>query len=212
MRLKRKGHHVSERERQTGGRASGAERVRVLLEEGPSLAEPVRSSQLRWEGRIFSAMTLDVDLPDGTVGYREIVRHHGGCGVCAVRDGRICLVRQYRVALGRHTLEIPAGKIDGGEEPAACAARELLEETGLVAARLELVAHAAGSPGFTDESTHIYLAHGLEAHPSRPDEGEFVDVMWVDLHDVADAVSAGGIQDAKTIIATLVAVGRGLAV
>lgn len=187
----------------------GAERVRSLLESGASLAEPIRASQTRWEGKIFSAVTLDVDLPDGSRGYREIVRHHGGCGVCAVRDGRICLVRQYRVALGRHTLEIPAGKIDGGEEPAACAARELLEETGLVAESLELVAHSAGSPGFTDESTHIYLAHGLEAHPARPDEGEFVDVLWVDLVDVLDAIAQGVITDSKTIIAALVAANRG---
>ena len=196
-------------ERRAGSHAKGtggAERVRSLLESGASLAEPIRASQTRC--KIFSAVTLDVDLSDGTVGYREIVRHHGGCGVCAVRDGRICLVRQYRVALGRHTLEIPAGKIDGGEEPAACAARELLEETGLVAESLELVAHSAGSPGFTDESTHIYLAHGLEAHPARPDEGEFVDVMWVDLHDVLDAIAQGVITDSKTIIASLVAAMR----
>ena len=202
---------MSEREHSGDIRAprpGGADRVRRLVEGGPSLEEPIRSSRLRWEGRIFSAMTLDVDLPDGTVGYREIVRHHGGCGVCAVRDGRICLVRQYRVALGRHTLEIPAGKLDGGEEPLDCAARELLEETGLVAESLELVAHSAGSPGFTDESTHIYLAHGLEAHPARPDEGEFVDVLWVDLHDVLDAIAQGVITDSKTIIASLVAAMR----
>ena len=202
---------MSEREHSGDIRAprpGGADRVRRLVEGGPSLEEPIRSSRLRWEGRIFSAMTLDVDLPDGTVGYREIVRHHGGCGVCAVRDGRICLVRQYRVALGRHTLEIPAGKLDGGEEPLDCAARELLEETGLVAESLELVAHSAGSPGFTDESTHIYLAHGLEAHPARPDEGEFVDVLWVDLADVLDAIAQGVIIDSKTIIASLVAAMR----
>ena len=64
-------------------RAGGAERVRSLLESGASLAEPIRASQTRWEGKIFSAVTLDVDLPDGTCGYREIVRHHGGCGVCS---------------------------------------------------------------------------------------------------------------------------------
>ncbi|MBP3885504.1 MAG: NUDIX hydrolase, partial [Olsenella sp.] len=89
----------------------GIANIRKLLEVDGHLAERVESSQTRWTGKIFSTLTYDVRLPDGSLGYREIVRHHGGAGVCAVREGRICLVRQYRVALGRMTLEIPAGKL-----------------------------------------------------------------------------------------------------
>lgn len=188
----------------------GIANIRKLLEVDGRLAERVESSQTRWTGKIFSTLTYDVRLPDGSLGYREIVRHHGGAGVCAVREGRICLVRQYRVALGRMTLEIPAGKLEEGEDPSVCASRELLEETGLVASRLEFVARSAGSPGFTDEATRIFLAHGLEAHPSHPDEGEFVDVVWLPVDDVVRAVHAGLIQDAKTIVSALVAKARGL--
>jgi ADP-ribose pyrophosphatase len=188
----------------------GVDVIRELLEDDDRFAERIESSQTRWSGRIFSAHTYDVRLPDGTLGYREIVRHHGGAGVCAVREGRVCLVRQYRVALGRMTLEIPAGKLEEGEDPCACAARELLEETGLVASRLELVARSAGSPGFNDEKTRIFLAHGLEAHPAHPDEGEFVDVAWIPVDDVVRAVHEGLIQDSKTIVAVLVAKERGL--
>ena len=164
-----------------------------------------------WDGKIFRVRTLDVALPDGTTGYREVVWHNGGAGVCAVRDGRMCLVRQYRVAMGRMSLEIPAGKLDAGEDPAHCAARELAEETGLVAQRLEFVARAAGSIGFTNEATSVFLAHGLSAGTARPDNGEFVDVVWLPVRDVLAAARAGLVQDGKTIIGALAAVERGLA-
>jgi len=167
------------------------------------LRERVVSRTSQWQGNIFSVETLDVELSDGSHGYREVVRHHGGAAVCAVRDGRICLVRQYRVALGCATLEIPAGKIEGDEDPAVCAARELGEETGLVARELTLLARSNGSPGFTDEMTHIYLAHGLSRHEAHPDEGEFVDVAWMPLADALGEVRRGAITDAKTIIAIL---------
>ena len=189
----------------------GLDRVRGLLEPDPSLVETVVATHPQWQGRIFGVQTLDVELPDGSLGYREVVRHHGGAGVAAVRDGRMCLVRQYRVAVDAMTLEIPAGKLEEGEDPAACAARELLEETGLVAESLEFVARAAGSIGFTDESTHIYLAHGLSKHESSPDEGEFVDVAWLPVGDVVDAARAGLVVDGKTILAALAVLARGLA-
>lgn len=173
------------------------------------LEERVLAEHQRWAGKIFSAVQLDVRQPDGTGGVRDIVWHHGGAGVAAVRDGRICLVRQWRVSLGRMSLEIPAGRLEEGEDPALCAARELAEETGLQAERLEFVACAAGSIGFTNESTHIFLARGLSAHPAHPDEGEFVDVAWVALPDVIEAARLGAIQDAKTIIAAYAALAAG---
>lgn len=208
------------RDAETGGETGSSatetppptsENVRALLKPDPRLTEEVVGSRQVWQGRIFSVETLGVRLPDGGTGSRELVRHHGGAGVCAVRDGRMCLVRQYRVAFGRMSLEIPAGKLEAGENPADCAARELLEETGLVAGRLEAVAHAAGSIGFTDETTHIFLAHDLSCGTAHPDEGEFVDTVWVPVRDVVQAAHEGVIQDGKTIIAALVALERGLA-
>lgn len=197
--------------RETVGSPDGLERIRELLRDDARLVERVVGETRVWDGKIFRVRTLDVALPDGTTGYREVVWHNGGAGVCAVRDGRMCLVRQYRVAMGRMSLEIPAGKLDAGEDPAHCAARELAEETGLVAQRLEFVARAAGSIGFTNEETSVFLAHGLCAGTARPDRGEFVDVAWLPVRDVLAAARAGLIQDGKTIIGALAAVERGLA-
>ncbi len=177
--------------------------VRHALESGSNLTERVCTCNEEWQGRIFSVQTLDVELPDGSHGYREVVRHHGGAAVVAVRDGRVCLVRQYRVAQGRMTLEIPAGKLEPGEAGASCAARELMEETGLVAARLEPLLTTLGSPGFTDEHTEVFLATGLSQGPAAPDEGEFVDAVWLLLADVRAAIRCGCIQDAKTVAGVL---------
>lgn len=182
----------------------------ALSAPSDSLRERVVRENPRWEGNIFRVVQLDVEQPDGTPGVRDIVWHHGGAGVAAVRDGKLCLVRQWRVALDRMTLEIPAGKIDPGEDPAICAARELAEETGLVAERLEFVASSAGAPGFTNERTRIFLAHGLSTHPAHPDPDEFVDVVWVPIKDVIEASRLGVIMDAKTIIGAFAAFAAGL--
>ena len=182
------------------------DRIRTYLAPDDRLREEVMATHTQWEGRIFSAQTLDVRLSDGSRATRETVSHHGGAGVCAVREGRICLVRQWRVALDRMTLEIPAGKLDAGEELAACAARELEEETGLVAERLVPVATAVGSPGFSNEATHIFHALGLSQGAAHPDAGECVDVVWLPLAGVERAIGEGLIIDSKTIIAILSAI------
>ncbi len=181
------------------------DRIRKLLELDESLVETVERTDREWSGTIFSVEHLLVRLPDGSEGWREIVRHNGGAGVCAIRDGKMCLVRQYRVALGRMTLEIPAGKLDAGEDPAVCAARELTEETGLVADRVEPLAVSAGAPGFNNEKTRIFVARGLHQDAAAPDEGEFVDVVWLPVADVVEAIRAGLIEDAKTVVSAFAA-------
>jgi ADP-ribose pyrophosphatase len=130
--------------------AENLETIKRYLELDLSLYEETIDDEVQWKGRIFSADVLKVKLPDGSYATREIAWHHGGCGVAAFRDGKLCLVRQYRVALGQMTLEIPAGKLEMGEEPVTCAARELTEETGLVADELVPLAVSAGSIGFTN--------------------------------------------------------------
>lgn len=179
--------------------------IQRLLELDDRLVEKVVRCDHEWDGKIFRVEHLLVELPDGTTGWREIVRHNGGAGVCVVKDGKICLVRQYRVALGRMTLEIPAGKLDPGEDAAICAARELTEETGLVAGRLELLAKTAGAPGFNDEKTRVFIAHDVVQEQARPDSDEFVDVVWVPVEDVVEAIRAGLIEDAKTVVSALAA-------
>ena len=190
--------------------SEGLDAIRRALEDDPALHERVMGTDFSWTGRIFTVEQVEVELSDGSRSGRDLVLHHGGAGVVAVRDGRVCLVRQYRVALGRMTLEIPAGKVDPEEPRDVCAARELTEETGLVAERLELLVESYGAPGFTNEHTSVYFAHGLSQGPASPDDGELVDVLWVPVDDVLAAIRAGLIDDAKTVEGVLAARAYGL--
>jgi ADP-ribose pyrophosphatase len=103
------------------------------------------------------------------------------------------------------TLEIPAGKIDPNEDPAICAARELAEETGIMADKLEPLAVSAGAPGFNNEKTRIFIARNPRLGEANPDEDEFVDVVWVPVEDVVEAIRVGIIEDAKTVISAFAA-------
>ncbi len=168
---------------------SGApvERELVLGSEDPrdaSLEERPLSEDVAWTGRIFNVNRLQVELPDG--------RH-------AVRD----VVRQYRTALGRVTVEIPAGKLTPGEDPLEAASRELLEETGMTAEKIAFLTTIASSDGFCDELIHIYMATGLEFSKSSPDADEFINVDLVELSELVDAVLDGRIEDAKTVVGAL---------
>ena len=183
-------------------------RIEGLLGPDPTLEERVVGGGPIWEGRIFSVEHLEVELPDGSRGWRELALNSGGAGVVAIRDGCVCLVRQYRIALRRVTLEIPAGKLAPGEAGATCAARELREETGLRAERLVPLVTTVGAPGFTSEHTEVFLAEGLSAGEAEPDPGELVNVAWVPLADVVDAIGRGVIQDAKTVAGVLAALTR----
>mgnify|MGYP001290177755 FL=1 len=179
--------------------------VDSLLAAKPELIERPLSCKRPWQGRVFDVEVSEVALPDGSYGYRELARHHGGAGVCVLCDGNMCLVRQWRISVGRMTLEIPAGKLNDGEDPAVCAARELQEETGLVAGSLEPLATSYGSIGFSDECTHIFLAHDVQKGHAHPDKGEFIELCWVPLDEVLTAVREAKISDSKTIIAALMA-------
>lgn len=183
----------------------GLSHLQELLAYDEALAEKIVCSTTKWDNAIFRATHLDVVQPDGQRATREMVWHHGGAGVLAIRNGRMCLVRQWRVSLGRITLEIPAGKLDPGEDGATAAARELAEETGIVARRLTLIAHAAGSVGFTDEMTRIYRAEDLDMCDAHPENGEFVEIVWIEPEIIVAAANEGIICDAKTIIAAYAA-------
>ena len=188
---------------------SGApeERDLVLGDDDPrdaGLAERPLTEDVVWTGRIFNVDRLQVQLPDGRTAIRDVVRHPGAVAIVALTDeGRICLVRQYRTALGRVTVEIPAGKLDPGEDPLECASRELLEETGMVAEKIAYLTTIATSDGFTDELIHIYMATGLSFSKSSPDADEFINVDLVEVGELVDAVLDGRIEDAKTVVGAL---------
>ncbi len=168
------------------------------------LHEKILSEETAYRGKILDVRSLDVELPNGRRSKRDVVRHPGASAVVALTEtGKIVLVRQYRTALDRVTVEIPAGKLDPGEDPLDCARRELREETGFTPRRIRYLTSIASSCGFSDEIIHIYLATQLEFEGASPDDDEFVNVDLVPLTELVDAVLDGKIEDAKTVVGAL---------
>jgi len=140
-------------------------------------------------------------LPNGEIARLELMRHPGAAGcVPLASDGTIVILRQYRHAVGGYILEIPAGKLDSGEDPRDCAARELEEEIGLRAASLEPVTTFFTTPGFTDEVIHVYKATGLTPGRQNLGRDEVLDVIELPLERAIAQIEDGTIRDAKTII------------
>ncbi|MBU3749931.1 MAG: NUDIX hydrolase [Mycobacterium sp.] len=160
-------------------------------------------------GGILALRADEVRMPGGVTAIREVVEHYGAVAVAAVDDNeQLALVYQYRHSLGRRLWELPAGLLDEpGEAPALAAARELREETGLVARDWRVLVDVASSPGFCDESVRVYLARGLE-HVGRPEsdhEEADLTVHWLDLREAVDQVLAGEIVNATTAAGVLAA-------
>lgn len=169
-----------------------------------ALHERIIGEEPAWHGRILDVRTVKVELPNGRLTGRDVVRHPGAAAVVALTDtGKIALVRQYRTAVDRVTVEIPAGKLDPGEDPQACAERELHEETGFRAGRIRHLTSILTSCGFCDEVIHIFMATDLTFDGASPDEDEFVNVDLVPLSELIDAVLDGKIEDAKTVVGAL---------
>lgn len=189
--------------------AAGEQEVPALVlgDDDPrdaELHERILSEESSWRGRILDVRTAEVELPNGRRTTRDLVRHPGAAAVVALTEtGKIVLVRQYRTALDRVTVEIPAGKLDPGEDPLECARRELREETGFVPGRISYLTTIATSCGFCDELIHIYMATNLHFDGASPDEDEFVNVDLVPLSELIDAVLDGKIEDAKTVVGAL---------
>lgn len=166
------------------------------------LYEKTIASQPIYDGRIIKVKVDEVLLPNGKTAKREIVNHQGAVAVIPLTDeGKMVVVRQFRKPLERSIVEIPAGKLEPGEEPLACAIRELEEETGYVARHYDHLSSFYTSPGFADELLHVYVATGLTKGESRPDEDEFVDMMELTLEEVREWHRSGEIKDAKTVVA-----------
>jgi ADP-ribose pyrophosphatase len=170
------------------------------------------SREVLYTGKIFDLIVDRIQYPSGNTGIREIARHPGGAVIVPLfDDGRVMLVRQLRYPLGKHIVELPAGKLAPGEDPRDAAARELEEETGWIAGSLEHLATIYTTPGFCDEELHLYLAARL--HPSqhgpRREEGEFtMTLQMILLRDALGLVERGEVRDAKTIIGLMLAAKR----
>ena len=154
-----------------------------------------------YSGKILSLKKDRVMLPDGKEGFREIVTHGGGSAVLCEKDGKILMVRQFRYAYKEEVWEIPAGKVNRGEDPKETAFRELEEECGVRAGEMELLFSVYPSPGYTSEIIRIYRAKGLLESKARLDEDEFLSAYWVEKPRLKEMLEKGEIKDAKTIIA-----------
>jgi len=157
-----------------------------------------------YRGKIFDVVLEKVTLPNGTIKDRESVRHPGAAAmVPLLDDGKVFLVRQYRHAVGELLWEIPAGTLEPNENPIACARRELVEETGYEATRLDKLAEILPAPGYTDEHIHIFLATGLRLAKQALEDDEILQVQPTTFEKALEMVTLGEIQDAKTIVGLL---------
>jgi ADP-ribose pyrophosphatase len=153
-----------------------------------------------YAGRVVTLRLKSLRQPDGSTRLREIVEHAPGSAVVAVdAQGHVLLVRQPRPAVNADVLELPAGLVDPGEEPIECARRELQEETGYVAGRLEALVSFYTSPGFSTELIHIFVATDLREGVVQHDEEEEIEVVRLPLDAAIDQVLHGEISDAKTV-------------
>lgn len=143
-------------------------------------------------------------IAGGGTREREVVRHPGAVVILPlVEDDRVCLIRNFRISVNQTLLELPAGTLEPGEDPALCAPRELEEETGYRAERIELLHAFYLSPGILDEKMHLYAATGLTAGPTRREPGEEIDNLVVPWEEALRLVAAGEIRDAKSLVALL---------
>ena len=154
-----------------------------------------------YEGKIIKVRCDDAQLPDGKPCVREMIEHNGGASVLYIEDEKVLLVRQFRYAYGESLYEIPAGKLEGEEDSMLAAARELEEEAGIKAGRLEKMFDFYPTPGYTNEKIYIYRAFDGERIAAHLDEGEFLDVEYIPLSRARTMIENGEIKDGKTILA-----------
>ncbi len=174
---------------------------------------PRISTRRVYTGRVINLDVDTVRFPNGTVGDLEMIRHPGASAVVPFlsdpmgTDPQVLLIRQYRYAAEQYLYEVPAGRLDAGEAPEACARRELREETGCVAERVEHLFSMYTTPGFTDEKIHLFMAVGLTRGEVAREADEFIELETVSLAKALELVERGEIQDAKTALALLYAAG-----
>ena len=166
--------------------------------------EETMSSEMVYNGKIVNLRVDTVELPKQRYSKREIVEHPGGVGIIALtEENEVIMVRQFRKPIEDCVLEIPAGKLDAGEDPKMCAIRELKEETGYEAENMEFQVDFYSSPGFTDEKIHIYFATGLKNGKAEPDENEYIDIEKYKIEELVQMIKDNDINDAKSIISIL---------
>lgn len=162
------------------------------------------TSECVYDGRIMTVEKDEVELANGRNSFREVVRHSGGVVVLALKDAEtILMVKQFRYPISETVLEVPAGKLEKGENPDDACKRELEEETGYQASKWTPLGYINTSPGFCDEKLYLYKAENLTFVGEHPDEGEILSAIEMKISDVKDKIKNGEINDAKTLCAIL---------
>ena len=168
------------------------------------LEEKTISSETIYEGVIFTVRKDSAELENGTVARRDIILHSGGvCVIPVTENNEIFMVRQYRYPFHEITCEIPAGKLNYGENHAECGKRELLEETGFTCSEYIYLGEMYPTPAYNSEITHMYLAKGLEYKKQNLDDDEFLDVIKVPLEKAVEMVMKNELKDGKTQLVIL---------
>ena len=169
-----------------------------------NMKETFLSREDKFRGKVVSVHVDQVMLPNGHQSFREVVDHNGGVAILALDDdNNVLTVTQYRYVFAREMLEIPAGKLEAGEEPYSAALRELREETGASPDEFLPLGTILPSPGCYGETLHLYLARGLHFGEARPDEDEFLRVERIPFDEMVRRCLDGDIEDAKTVAAVL---------
>lgn len=177
----------------------------IFKKSDEEFVETEKSSELIFDGKVLHLYRDEVYIPNGQVSFREYCRHMGAVCVVPVTDeGEIICVRQYRYAVGRTVLEIPAGKLDSKDEiPLEAAIRELREETGAVAKKITYMGEYFSSPAILDERIYMYLAEELEFGDTDPDEDEFIETVKIPVDELVGMIMRGEIIDGKTQAAVM---------
>lgn len=171
----------------------------------PEISEKIIGKRRAYDGHLLKVDEVDVEFPDGNASTHEVIRHPGAVAIVALdKTGKVLLVRQYRTALERVVVEVPAGKIDPGETPEEAVHRELSEETGYTCGEIRRLASIAVAVGYSDEIIHVYMATDIEPGEAHPDEDEFLKTEWVEIEAFIESVLDGRIEDSKTVIAGLI--------
>ncbi len=165
--------------------------------------EQTLNKNYQYKGKILNLRRDDVILPNGNTAVREMVEHSGGSAIVCERDGKILMVRQFRYPYRQEVWEIPAGKLNQGEDPAETAIRELEEEGGVKAEKVKKLFDVYPTPAYTNEVIRIYEAVNVSDTKAHLDEDEFLSAEWIDKNVLKNMIRNGEINDAKTLIALM---------
>lgn len=164
------------------------------------ICEKILSEEVKYSGNFLKVSDIKVTLPDGNFASRDCIRHPGASAILPItEDGKVILVKQFRTALNKVLIEVPAGKLEKGEDPLVCAQRELEEETGFKGNTFEYLGKICTVPGFCDEIIHLYLATDIIEGVKGGDEDEFTEIIKVTVDEMKEMIKKGEIIDTKSI-------------